>query len=237
MDTTSNPPVSIGTPNASPQTSPIVNKTKTTSTALIILLLVVFFPVAIYLIWKKDDWSSVSKVIATILVTIVGLFEFLVLFGIVSASLLPETVIVPLQPIENPVASPLYNYTILNKESKPGGTSMAGTPIEPLENLDVLISPADAPSSETIAKDVLKNHCTVKCNISIWDNKRAMELERSNEKDLTVSNWTNEQFEAWEKQNYVFIADHLVGNVDFTDQSYYSYPYKDWRYNELKSAP
>ncbi len=235
MDTTINPYENSGTPDVNPQAAPVIEP-KNTSTILIILFLVIFFPAAIYLLWKKDNWSIINKLIAALLITVVGLFEFLVVFGIVSASLSPKTPAVLPQPTESPIASPLYNYIILNKESKPGGTSMAGTPVEPFENFDILISPTDAPNGETISKDVLKNHCTVKCNISIWNDKRAMELELTNQHDLTTSNWTKEQFEAWEKQNYVYIADHLVGYIYFSDQSFYdSYPYKDWRYDELKS--
>ena len=234
MDNIPNPSTSTDNP-FNPPIIPIVEP-KSPSILLIVVLLIVFFPAAIYLLWKKDEWSVKNKLVATAVIVPTGLFVFLVLFGIASAALLPKTAIVTPQTLETPTVSPFpYSYTIINKVSKPGGLSMAGTPIEPLENFDILISASDINNAETIAKDVLNNRCTTKCNIGIWDDKKAWQIESNNELEIATSAWTNEQFEAWEKQNYVYIADHLIGWIEFESETYLSYPYKDLRYNQLKS--
>ena len=45
--------------------------TKTVSSAVTILLLIFFFPVGLYLMWAKTNWSKVAKVIITIAIAIV----------------------------------------------------------------------------------------------------------------------------------------------------------------------
>lgn len=94
-------------------------------------------------------------------------------------------------------------------------------------NYSVLV--AAGTDAKGVAEDV-KKKCTDKpCNISVYDDRKALELD---EQYKTLS--TSGEMEAWKKQHYVYVADHLLGWIDFSTGTYQEYPNKDWYYKELK---
>jgi hypothetical protein len=73
-----------------------------------------------------------------------------------------------------------------------------------------------------VAIDIKKNNCKKQCNISLFDNKKAYETDRNKVGKLA-------------SKDYVFVADHLIGYLEFSTDAFLYYPYKDWYYDELKS--
>jgi hypothetical protein len=109
-----------------------------------------------------------------------------------------------------------YNYEILDKQAN-----------KAVENISVLVK-EDETEGEAIAMEV-KGTCTKPCNISVYDTRKAFDLNQSY-KNLT----DQAQIEAWRKQNYVYVADHLIGDINFELGTYSPYPLRDWQYDELK---
>jgi len=101
-----------------------------------------------------------------------------------------------------------------------------------VENFYILISSIDF-SEENINQlvDFIdENKCKKKCNIYIYDDKQAYSLEKQSEELNSISEKT-----AWENKNYIFVAEHLVASKSFDISTPWMYPYKDWKYDELKS--
>lgn len=95
-----------------------------------------------------------------------------------------------------------------------------------VENYNLLVkSSSEAKSSA----EEIKKSCKKSCNIAVYDDKKAYDLEVEYKK-LT----DQKEIDTWKKTNYVFVADHLVGNIDFETGTYKEYPYRDWYYKELK---
>lgn len=86
--------------------------------------------------------------------------------------------------------------------------------------------------AKAILMDVKKT-CTKDCNISVYDDKKALQLEQEYDKLMSTLDTKPEQLTAWKKNNYVFVADHLVGYMSFDTNTFQSYPYKDWYYKQL----
>lgn len=105
------------------------------------------------------------------------------------------------------------------------------------ENISVLIKPGEL-DPKAIAEDVHKN-CKKSCNVSIYDDKKAFDLDVEYTKMLSYD-YTVEQRTAWKEKNTVFLADHLVATVGYGDKAgwgfgaYKEYPLKDSYYKELK---
>jgi len=101
------------------------------------------------------------------------------------------------------------------------------------ENISVLIK-SEETNPEGIALEI-KNGCKKNCNISLYDDKRALDLESQYSK-LSSS----EAMTKWKKDNYVFVAEHFVATVGYGNTEnwgygpYSEYPMKDWYYKELK---
>lgn len=108
-------------------------------------------------------------------------------------------------------------YDIVNSEVKPT-----------VENLWVLVKPGT--NAEVVATEVKKT-CSRACNISIYDDQKAYELDYQ----YTQLD-SSEAMTAWKEKYYVFVADHLVGSVNFGSGVYSEYPYRDWYYEELSSS-
>lgn len=83
---------------------------------------------------------------------------------------------------------------------------------------------------ERIAKDIKTKECKKPCNISLFDDKRAYELDRERS-NLT----TKEAIDAWNNKDYIYVAEHLLGQLTFDTDTFLYYPLKDWFYEELKS--
>jgi len=101
------------------------------------------------------------------------------------------------------------------------------------ENISILIKSGES-NPEGIALEIKKS-CKKNCNISLYDDKKAFELESQYSK-LSSS----EAMTKWKKDNYVFVAEHFVATVGYGSTEnwgygpYSEYPMKDWYYKELK---
>lgn len=95
-----------------------------------------------------------------------------------------------------------------------------------VENYNLLVKSA---SDGRDSAEEVKKTCKKPCNIAVYDDKNAYDLEVEYKK-LTDP----KDIEAWKKTNYVFVADHLIGNIDFETGNYQEYPYRDSYYKELK---
>lgn len=123
-----------------------------------------------------------------------------------------------------------YNYKVTTKTEHENR-------IGKFENLSVLIDPVDDPKAEAIANYIVKNECVAKCNIELYDDKTALNLQKDYEENFTK--WTEQEQYIWDKEHYVFVADHYVGFVDGIDEKaggYDSYPFRDKDYQTLKAG-
>ncbi len=100
------------------------------------------------------------------------------------------------------------------------------------ENISVLIKAGET-NPKGIAEEVQKS-CKKKCNITLFDDKKAFELDAEYTNKMMSYDVTVAQREAWKKKNTVFLADHLVATVGYSFGDYSEYPMKDWYYKELK---
>ena len=121
---------------------------------------------------------------------------------------------------EAPVASK-YSYQVLSRQEN-----------KTVENIAVLISSSDT-NAEAIAMDVKKT-CKKPCNIDVYDDQKAYDLNAHYDKLMGESTTQPEDLTAWKQANYVYVGDHLVGSVDFETGSFNDYPFRDWYYKELK---
>lgn len=98
-----------------------------------------------------------------------------------------------------------------------------------VENYAFLFTGTD--KSESHLKEVLQQikeeKCKKQCNVDLYDDKQAYELDKQY-RDLG----SLEEMTEWKNKNYVFVADHLVGDIMFDEFSYY--PMKDSFYEEKK---
>lgn len=116
-----------------------------------------------------------------------------------------------------------------------------------VENFDYLILTDDKSEDniEKIAKEIRDKECKKPCNIDIWDDIRAYKLDRQKQKikfsdydsgdiRLAAKRYKNALNE-WDLQNYIFVADHLVGELPFdSPNDLWYYPYKDAKYKKIK---
>lgn len=102
------------------------------------------------------------------------------------------------------------------------------------ENISVLIKTGET-NPKGIAEEVQKS-CKKKCNITLYDDKKAYELDSEYTNKMMSYDVTVAQREAWKKKNTVFLADHLVATVGYSFGDYSEYPMKDWYYKELKGV-
>lgn len=100
------------------------------------------------------------------------------------------------------------------------------------ENISVLIKVAET-NPKGIADEVQKS-CKKKCNVTLFDDKKAYELDSEYTNKMMSYDVTVAEREAWKKKNTVFLADHLVATVGYSFGDYSEYPMKDWYYKELK---
>lgn len=100
------------------------------------------------------------------------------------------------------------------------------------ENISVLINSGEE-NPKAIADEVQKT-CKKKCNISLFDDKKAFDLDAEYTNKMLSYDVTVEEREAWKQKNTVFLADHLVATVGDSFGPYTEYPLKDSYYRELK---
>ncbi len=114
-----------------------------------------------------------------------------------------------------------YSYKVLSRVEN-----------KTVENIDVLVQPGDA-NAEAIAMEV-KATCKKPCNIDVYDDQKAYDLESQYNKMMGDTSTQPNDLQTWKKTNYVYVADHLVGAVEFETGAFDQYPYRDWYYKELK---
>lgn len=99
------------------------------------------------------------------------------------------------------------------------------------ESISVLIKAGEA-NPKGIAEEV-QNGCKKKCNVTLYDDKKAFDLDAEYTKMLSYD-YTVQQRDDWKKKNTVFLADHMVATVGYSFGPYKEYPLKDSYYKELK---
>ncbi len=114
-----------------------------------------------------------------------------------------------------------YQYEVLSKRDNGN-----------VENVDVLVTPGET-NGQAIALEVKKT-CKKQCNINIYDDKKAFELQTQYDEMMVSSSTQPSDLQTWKEKYYVFVADHLIGYMEFSADAYDEYPYRDWYYKELK---
>lgn len=120
-----------------------------------------------------------------------------------------------------PQAKSQYQYEVLSKRDNGN-----------VENADVLVTSGET-NGEAIALEVKKT-CKKPCNINIYDDKKAFDLQTQYDEMMCDSSTQSSDLQTWKEKNYVFVGDHLIGYMEFSADAYDEYPYKDWYYKELK---
>lgn len=100
------------------------------------------------------------------------------------------------------------------------------------ENISVLIKQGET-NPRGIAEEVQES-CKKKCNITLFDDKKAYELDSEYTNQMMTYEVSVAEREAWKKENTVFLAEHLVATVGYSFGEYSEYPMKDSYYRELK---
>lgn len=92
-----------------------------------------------------------------------------------------------------------------------------------VQNIDALLLSTDT-SEGSVTNDIAEikeNECKKRCNISLFDNKEALELD-GEYRTLTDS----DEMTAWKAEHYDFVADHLLGYMMVDNETVDYYPYK-----------
>ncbi len=101
---------------------------------------------------------------------------------------------------------------------------------EILENFDVLASSnvMDEAEIRNLISD-LKRKCVDQCNIDIWGDKKAFDLEKQRQQIYSPS-----ELNLWDRRYYVFIADNLIASLSsFGYGEIEMYPLRDSKYKDL----
>ncbi len=101
-----------------------------------------------------------------------------------------------------------------------------------VENIFVLVEPGET-NGEKIALEIKKT-CKNKCNIDLFDDQKAFDLQKQYTEMLGKPETKPSDATEWKNTNYVFVAEHLIGSIDFETGTYKAFPMKDWHYEELK---
>lgn len=83
-----------------------------------------------------------------------------------------------------------------------------------------------------IAIRLRRQYCTTGCIINIYDDKNAYskDMERITIKSIDIMN-------EWNKNNYIFVADHYLGYLDINHNAVFAYyPFHDWYYRTHKNG-
>lgn len=118
-----------------------------------------------------------------------------------------------------------------------------------VENFNFLVVTADNSEENLlkIAQNVKSENCSKDCNLWFYDDESAYNLQKEFE-DLEVE-WregmingqlTAEGLQAnidsWNKEHYIFVADHYLGFLSFDSDFFWLYPYKDTTYTDLQNS-
>jgi hypothetical protein len=189
----------------------------------IIALLILFFPAGLYLMWRHTNWNKRVKW------GITGFFALMFLIGAVTPD--STTTPTPNTNSQTTQAQPTDTPTPKNETKKLSYEVVKKDVNSTVENYKVLIPAGE--DGKAVAMEVKKS-CSKPCNIAVYDDRKAVNLEIEYEKMMGDINTPIEAPQEWKKKNYVYVADHHVGYIDFETGNYKEYPYKDWYYKELK---
>jgi len=98
-----------------------------------------------------------------------------------------------------------------------------------VNNYDYLVTdPKISISEEALtlgANSIRKHICEMKCNITLWDNKVASQLELEEAK--LIEEWKFEEADAWALKHRDFVAEHMVAFLSFEVDVLMMYPWKE----------
>lgn len=196
----------------------------------IIILLFIFFPLGFYFMWRYSKWDKKIKVGITVFLLLI----FMTSGKITNSNLNPPKsdkkpspevanakIIVSNNPLPTAISETELDYEIIDKNEN-----------NTVENYKVLTKPGE--DGKAVALEVKKS-CKKPCNIDVYDDKKALELQNEYDEMMGTLDTTPEEIQSWKEQNYTFVADHFIGYINFELEKYQDFPYKDWYYEELKS--
>ncbi len=106
-----------------------------------------------------------------------------------------------------------------------------------VESYLVLVTSNDPAAVNQIALNVKKQECKMPCDVHLFDEKQAIFTYLEYDKLMKNRETTSEQRDKWNKENYIYIADHYVGTMNYSaDSLFSSYPNKDVYYKALKQG-
>ncbi len=141
--------------------------------------------------------------------------------------------------------------------SSPSAAEQDGTPVsqyvvlgeehnQVVENYNLLAQPEGLTKEQlqALATRARTELCQGKCNINLWDDFRAYDLDKKMQaEEMEASRrLTNQEIDLDEyklereqiaQEYYVKIADHLVAWLEFEGETIVHYPFQDSRYKEL----
>lgn len=150
-----------------------------------------------------------------------------------------------------PSEHPVDNVTVKDQSTQPTQSSApTSTPIpitknkvdyeivsseksKAVENYWLLLKSEDRSKQtlEEFARGFTKEKCGKECTVSLYDDIKALNLDRDYYMLTGTLSTKPEDLENWKKKNYVYVADHLIGYLSF--DIYQEYPFKDWYYKQL----
>ena len=94
------------------------------------------------------------------------------------------------------------------------------------EHYNFLITTSDNSKEniEKIARKIKEEECRKKCNIVIWDDRKAYDLDKERSTQSSES-----MIEEWDKANQGYIAEHLIGILEYRNEKFSYYPLKRYR--------
>jgi hypothetical protein len=105
------------------------------------------------------------------------------------------------------------------------------------ESYLVLVSSQDAATLNQIALNIKKEECRNPCNVYLFDDRQAISTYLEYDKMMKNKNTTSEERYKWNKENYIYVADHYVGTMNYSEDSFFtSYPNRDSYYKALKEG-
>lgn len=196
----------------------------------IVVVLFLFFPAGLYLMWRYATWKTGVKWKVTGIVTVLFLIYNIFAYtagsyregyqqGLRDASRNQAPAEIASTSVTEKKQS---NYEIVHKQDN-----------NAVENYQVLIKPGD--NGKDVAMEV-KKQCSKQCNINIYDDRKALDLQKQYDDMMGTLSTNPQDLEAWKQQNYIFVADHFVGYIPFDIDEYLEYPYKDKFYDQLNGT-
>lgn len=197
---------------------------------VIILALIFVLPVGLYLMLKHSEWSKTAK--GTILGGLTGLLIFS-FFILITKYMPPRYYVAPVTSKNTLTDLNTLGAQVVTTDNSANYELLGSNSLSNVENYYYLYKGDDVSVNkmQEVSIELRAKNCKKACNISIYDDKRAYEIDM----DYFKLTDPSEQ-EQWKKDNYVYVANHLLewvpaGKVN----DFMYYPYKDAYYQELLS--